>query len=50
LSTARDGVKGTDVSMLAIPCVALLRATLLASLPAVSRAVHIDPAVMLRAE
>jgi Mg/Co/Ni transporter MgtE len=44
------GVKGTDVSMLAMPCAVLLGATLLASLPTVLRAVKIDPAVMLRAE
>ena len=44
------GVKGTDVSMLAMPCAVLLGAALLASLPAVLRAVQIDPAVMLRAE
>ena len=43
-------VKGTDVSMLAMPCAVLLGAALLASLPAVLRAVRIDPAVMLRAE
>jgi len=44
------GVKGTDVSMLAMPCAVLLGAALLASLPAVLRAVKIDPAVMLRAD
>jgi predicted permease len=44
------GVKGTDVSMLAMPCAVLLGAALLASLPAVLRAVQIDPAAMLRAE
>jgi hypothetical protein len=44
------GVKGTDVSMLVMPCAMLLGAALLASLPAVLRAVRIDPAVMLRAE
>lgn len=36
--------------MLAMPCAVLLGAALLASLPAVLRAVQIDPAVMLRAE
>jgi predicted permease len=44
------GVKGTDVSMLSVPCAVLLGAALLVSLPAVLRAVKIDPAVMLRAE
>jgi Mg/Co/Ni transporter MgtE len=44
------GVKATDVSMVAVPCAVLLSAALLASLPAVLRAVKIDPAVMLRAE
>ena len=44
------GVKGTDISMFAIPCAVLFGAALLASLPATLRAVHIDPAVMLRAE
>jgi ABC-type antimicrobial peptide transport system permease subunit len=44
------GVKGTDVSMLVMPCAVLLGAALLASLPAVLRALQIDPAMMLRAE
>jgi predicted permease len=44
------GVKGTDVSMLAMPSAVILGAALLASLPAVYRAVSIDPAVMLRSE
>jgi Mg/Co/Ni transporter MgtE len=44
------GVKGTDVSMLVVPCAVLLSAALLASLPAVLRAVQIDPAIVLRAE
>jgi putative ABC transport system permease protein len=44
------GVKGTDVSMLVMPCAVLLGAALLAALPAVLRAVQIDPAVMLRAD
>jgi putative ABC transport system permease protein len=44
------GVKGTNVSMLSVPCAVLLGAALLASRPAVLRAVKIDPAVMLRAE
>jgi putative ABC transport system permease protein len=44
------GVKATDVSMMALPAVVLLVAALLASVPAVLRAVRIDPAEMLRAE
>jgi hypothetical protein len=36
--------------MLAGPCAVLLISALLASLPAVVRAVKIDPAVMLRAD
>jgi putative ABC transport system permease protein len=44
------GVKGTDGSMIAMACAVFLSAALLASLPAVLRAVQIDPAVMLRAE
>jgi ABC-type lipoprotein release transport system permease subunit len=44
------GVKGTDISMLAMPSAVILGAALLASLTAVYRAVRIDPAVMLRSE
>jgi predicted permease len=44
------GVKATDASMLILPAGVLLTAALMAALPAVSRAVTIDPAVMLRAE
>jgi hypothetical protein len=36
--------------MLAMPSGAILAATLLAAIPAVIRAVRIDPAAMLRAE
>jgi Mg/Co/Ni transporter MgtE len=36
--------------MLVMPCAVLLGAALLAALPAVLRAVQIDPAVMLRAD
>ncbi|HEY7303757.1 MAG TPA: ABC transporter permease [Bryobacteraceae bacterium] len=43
-------VKGTDPVMLALPGLLVLVVTLLAALPAVIRAVHIDPAVTLRAE
>jgi putative ABC transport system permease protein len=44
------GVKASDASMLVVPTVVLLAAALLAALPAVLRAVRIDPAIMLRAE
>jgi predicted permease len=43
-------VKGTDVRMLVAPSLAILAAALLAALPAVIRAVRIDPVAMLRAE
>jgi putative ABC transport system permease protein len=43
-------VKATDLGMLTLPSAALLMAALLASLPAVIRAVRIDPVTMLRAE
>jgi predicted permease len=44
------GVKASDTSMLMVPTVVLLVAALLAALPAVMRAVRIDPAIMLRSE
>ncbi len=43
-------VKGTDVRMLVIPSITLVAAALLAALPAVVRAVRIDPVAMLRAD
>jgi ABC-type lipoprotein release transport system permease subunit len=43
-------VKPTDAGILALPSFTILAATLLAALPAVIRAVRIDPAAMLRAE
>jgi predicted permease len=43
-------VKPTDLSLLALPSLAMLGATVLAALPAVVRAVRIDPVSMLRAE
>ena len=43
-------VKPTDIGMLALPSVTIFAAALLAALPAVFHAVHIDPAAMLRAE
>jgi len=43
-------VKATDLSMLALPSLTILAAALLAALPAVVRAVQIDPVDMLRSE
>jgi predicted permease len=43
-------VKATDLVMLALPLLTILAAALLASLPAVIRAVRIDPVTMLRFE
>ena len=43
-------VKTTDVPVLALPALAILAAALLAALPAVLRAVRIDPVKMLRSE
>ncbi len=44
------GVKGTEMSMMTLPAVVLLMAVALAAVPAVMRALRIDPAVMLRSE
>jgi ABC-type antimicrobial peptide transport system permease subunit len=43
-------VKGTDLAILGLPTLTILAAALLAALPAVIRAVRIDPVTMLRAE
>ncbi len=43
-------VKATDPSMLALPSLAIVAAALLAAVPAVLRAVRIDPVTTLRAE
>jgi ABC-type antimicrobial peptide transport system permease subunit len=43
-------VKPSDPRMLAIPALTILAAAILAALPAVIRAVRINPAEMLRAE
>ncbi len=42
-------VKGTDTGMLMIPSLIILAAASLAALPAVLRAMRIDPVEMLRA-
>jgi len=44
------GVSGTAISMIAMPMIVLLAATAFAAVPALLRAVRIDPASMLRAE
>jgi predicted permease len=43
-------VKATDATMLALPSIAILAAALLAAVPAVIRAVRIDPVAMLRSD
>jgi len=43
-------VKATDVRVLAIPCLTILIAVVIASVPAVLRALRIDPVAMLRVE
>jgi predicted permease len=43
-------VKATDLGILALPSVTIIAAALLAALPAVIRAVRIDPVTMLRTE
>jgi predicted permease len=43
-------VKATDASMLALPLLTIFLAALLAAVPAVIRAVRIDPAITLRVE
>ena len=43
-------VKATDLAMLAVPSLAILAAAFLSALPAVIRAVRIDPVRMLRTE
>jgi len=43
-------VHATDPSMLVVPWLTILAAALLAALPAVVRAVHINPVTILRTE
>ena len=43
-------VKATDLTMLTLPALTIVAAAFLAALPAVVRAVHIDPVALLRAE
>jgi putative ABC transport system permease protein len=50
VETLLYGVRGYDPVMLLLPVFVLLGVALLAAMPAVARAVRIDPAIMLRAE
>jgi ABC-type antimicrobial peptide transport system permease subunit len=50
VETLLFGVNGSDPSMLVLPALVIFASALLASLPAVTRAARIDPAIMLRAE
>jgi len=43
-------VKSTDLQILALPSLTILAGAFVAALPAVIRAVRIDPVTMLRAE
>ena len=44
------GVKATDVVMLAVPCLTIFVAVVIAAVPAVLRAIRVDPVAMLRVE
>ncbi len=50
VTTLLYGVKATDASMITVPAAVLLAAACLAALPAVLRAVRVDPVVMLRSQ
>ena len=50
IETLLYGVKTTDLQLLALPALIILGASLAAALPAVRRAVRIDPLAMLRSE
>jgi hypothetical protein len=43
-------VKATDAGVLAIPCLTILLAVVIAAVPAVLRALRTDPVAMLRVE
>jgi hypothetical protein len=43
-------VKGTDLPMLTVPSLLIIAAAVFAALPAVIRAVRIDPVAMLRTD
>jgi predicted permease len=44
------GVKATDAAVLAVPCITILVAVVIAAVPPVLRALRIDPVAMLRVE
>jgi putative ABC transport system permease protein len=50
IETMLFGVKATDFGVLALPTATILAVALLAAVPAIVRAVRIDPATMLRLE
>jgi predicted permease len=50
VETLLYGAKASDIRILAIPCITIAVAALLASVPASIRAVRVDPVTMLRAE
>ena len=43
-------VKATDIVMLALPCSIILAVACIAAVPALLRAIHVDPSTMLRAD
>jgi putative ABC transport system permease protein len=43
-------VKATDIGMLALPCLIILVVICIAAVPAILRAIHVDPGTMLRAD
>jgi ABC-type antimicrobial peptide transport system permease subunit len=43
-------VKATDIGMLALPCWIILAVACVAAVPALLRAIHVDPSTMLRAD
>jgi len=43
-------VKATDIGMLALPCSIIVAVACVAAVPALLRAIHVDPSTMLRAD
>jgi ABC-type antimicrobial peptide transport system permease subunit len=43
-------VKATDIAMIALPCSIILAIACVAAVPALLRAIHIDPSTMLRSD
>jgi ABC-type lipoprotein release transport system permease subunit len=50
VTTLLYGVKSSDTMMLGIPVVTIATAVVLAALPAIRRALQVDPVEMLRAQ